>query len=342
MRGTNLFLAAMCVAACIATVRLARADGIEIDPDSFGAIAYSPSTGLHGYSYNYEDEESAQQAAVAACKAKDARAVCWVHDGFCALAVGDNKAVWGVGYRFGSGVTTVDTKNAALVDCGKKTTNAHILICISSDGQYIDEPKAIAKKKAAQGGSDSNKASPDQGDKPYTGLSDGKPHPIRKITNPNGSWVEDWSDGTKIIKNADGSSVEKRPDGTRIVKNVNGSSIVTKPDGTEIITNANGSVVEKKPDGTKSVKTANGGLYVLKPDGTEIITNPNGSTVEKRRDGTRIIKNADGSSVETRPDGTEIIRNKDGSSVQTNPDGSKIITNADGTRVVEEAGKDGK
>jgi serine/threonine-protein kinase len=156
MKAAHILAAAVLIATAGLVPRLARAD-IEIDEDSYGAIAYSPSTGEMHFSYNYGDRASAEQAALEIFKAKDAQIVCWVNNGFAALALGDDMSAWGVGYVFGDGISTRDAKDTALEECGKRTTNPHVVLCISSDGQFIQQaqetqPQAVAISEVSPDG----------------------------------------------------------------------------------------------------------------------------------------------------------------------------------------------
>ena len=108
---------------------------------SFAAIAYSPSKGEFGYAYNHRSRSAAEKAALRECDAPDAEIVCWVNKGFCALALGDDKTTWGVGWRYGGGSNNTDAMKAAMEECATRTTGAHIALCLSSDGQYIYQPE---------------------------------------------------------------------------------------------------------------------------------------------------------------------------------------------------------
>jgi hypothetical protein len=140
-----------------------RGDQIEIDTDSFAAIAYSPSTGEFGYAHSYEDRESAEKAALDACSPKDARIVCWINNGFCALALGDDKSAWGVGYEYAGGASNTDAMATAVAECKKRTTGAHVALCLSSDGQYVHKPKrrTVAKSDADSDAARSKKTKDD-------------------------------------------------------------------------------------------------------------------------------------------------------------------------------------
>jgi len=108
-----------------------------INPERFAAIAYSPSTGKYGYSYNYRSRSAAERMALEHLPQPDARIVCWVQAGFCALALGDDKSEWGVGYSYGRGARTEDARAAAVEECGKRTTHPHLAVLVLSDGQVV-------------------------------------------------------------------------------------------------------------------------------------------------------------------------------------------------------------
>jgi len=62
----------------------------------FGAIAFSPSTGAYGYSFDYSSRNEAERRAIAECKARDGGGDCateiWFYDNCAALAVGASTA----------------------------------------------------------------------------------------------------------------------------------------------------------------------------------------------------------------------------------------------------------
>jgi hypothetical protein len=64
----------------------------------FGAIAYSPSTGAQGYSYDYPDRWSAENRALQECNARSGgcRVAVWFRNACGALAVGNSG--WGSGW----------------------------------------------------------------------------------------------------------------------------------------------------------------------------------------------------------------------------------------------------
>ncbi len=81
-------------------------------------------TGEFHYVYNYGDNASAEQAVLGLFQAKDAKLLRWVNWGYCALALGDDKSAWGIGYRFGPGAASKDAEDVALEECAKRTTGA--------------------------------------------------------------------------------------------------------------------------------------------------------------------------------------------------------------------------
>jgi len=124
-------------------------DYIDIDEDSYAAIAYSPSSGEFHFAYNYGSRSAAEKAALARCKESDAKIVCWVNNGFCALALGDEVGKYGTGYRWGDGASTRGAAERALAECSKRTTGARIVLLLSSDGQVIQKEKKITKELPA-------------------------------------------------------------------------------------------------------------------------------------------------------------------------------------------------
>ena len=118
-------------------VPAARADVIAIDETSYAAIAYSPATGQYGYAYNYRSRSAAENAALRNCRGSDARIVAWVNNGFCSLALGDSQSCWGACRSYGSGASTREANGFALRECNSRTGGARIVVCLSSDGQFI-------------------------------------------------------------------------------------------------------------------------------------------------------------------------------------------------------------
>src|SRR5262245_59904362 len=66
--------------------------------DFWAAIAYSPSTGKFGASCNWTADINARRSARENCNAADARTVVMCSNGWCALALGEDREKWGVGW----------------------------------------------------------------------------------------------------------------------------------------------------------------------------------------------------------------------------------------------------
>jgi hypothetical protein len=131
-----LFVAiALPMLSLLSAVQVQAQQVIVYDGDTYAAIAYSPTTGKYGYAYNHGSRWAAQTAALRSCKADDARIVTWVHNGFCALALGDDVSAWGIGYSYGDGATNTYAKQRALHECSKRTNGAGIVVCICSVGR---------------------------------------------------------------------------------------------------------------------------------------------------------------------------------------------------------------
>jgi hypothetical protein len=143
MRALFLAIRIIAILAALAgtLAPVVRATDIEISGSTFAAIAYSPSTARFGYASNHRSRSAAQKAALRECDAEDAQIACWVNKGFCALALGDDRTCWGVGWRYGGGSSNTEAMNAALEECAKRTTGARIALCLSSDGQYVYKPE---------------------------------------------------------------------------------------------------------------------------------------------------------------------------------------------------------
>jgi hypothetical protein len=86
--------------------------------DRYAAIAFSPSTNLFAYSYNYRDLSDAQNAALDACDdTTHGVLLTWATNGWCAVAVSDDGS-WGAA----SGDTRAETESKALARCTGNAT----------------------------------------------------------------------------------------------------------------------------------------------------------------------------------------------------------------------------
>ncbi|MEC3914780.1 DUF4189 domain-containing protein [Nocardia sp. CDC160] len=76
----------------------------------FGAIALSVSTGHIGYSYDYDDSPSAQNAAMSSCTYNDCKIVAKFANGCGAIAYSSRSGY----YTFGAASSRIAAKNQAL------------------------------------------------------------------------------------------------------------------------------------------------------------------------------------------------------------------------------------
>ena len=97
----------------------------EDSSNRFGAIAFSLSTRMYGYVYDYADKDSARKGAIEECKeesaSNDCKAVVQFENGCGALAVGD------IGYGTGWGDALGTAQQHALSSCSSWTGGCHIV-----------------------------------------------------------------------------------------------------------------------------------------------------------------------------------------------------------------------
>ncbi|MEZ5873108.1 MAG: DUF4189 domain-containing protein [Nitratireductor sp.] len=112
-RTVTVALAAMMM---MAGTSMARAD-------YFGAIAYSPNSGAHGYSYDYGSQGEAEAYAMNECRkyAGDCRVAIWFRNACGALAIGNNGG-WGSGW----GNNQRRAELEAINTCQQYTSNCRI------------------------------------------------------------------------------------------------------------------------------------------------------------------------------------------------------------------------
>ena len=113
----RIFLAAclLCVGASLVAEQAAA-------QDNYGAIAYSPSTGAPGWSFDYGSRAAAENVALASCRkhAGDCVIPIWFRNACGALAVGSN------GYGSGWGTSRKLAESYALQTCRKNTGGCSI------------------------------------------------------------------------------------------------------------------------------------------------------------------------------------------------------------------------
>lgn len=84
---------------------------------NYGAIAYSPSTGVYGYSYDYGSQGEAEQQAMGRCNAMDCTIAIWFENACGAVASGPSG--WGASW----GPSRSAAEDNANLECGKHTNN---------------------------------------------------------------------------------------------------------------------------------------------------------------------------------------------------------------------------
>lgn len=125
---TSFVLAALSLCFCPTT---SPADEVKIDPDRYGALSYSPKTGKYGYSWNHTTRAAAEKAALAECKADDAKIVTWVKFGWAALVIAEDNA-YGFEEVHGDSVTDKDAYEGALKELRKHSqakVKTIVIIC---------------------------------------------------------------------------------------------------------------------------------------------------------------------------------------------------------------------
>ena len=95
--------------------------------DSYGAIAYSPSTGANGASWSYGDVSTALIAAYGACGQADCATIVYVDNGCAALAVGSNG---GRGWAWNGDVALAEA--AALQQCSNQSPSCQVVRWVCS------------------------------------------------------------------------------------------------------------------------------------------------------------------------------------------------------------------
>ena len=110
---------------------------VDVDVNSYAAVAFSESTGKYGYAWDHPSRASAERAALSHCRESDAKIVGWVKGGWLALAIGDSYA-YGVAWEFGNGASNGVARRRAIAECKKSNQKVVTLICLCS-GNYPPE-----------------------------------------------------------------------------------------------------------------------------------------------------------------------------------------------------------
>ena len=99
--------------------------------DYYGAIAYSASSGAHGWSFNHPTRSAAEKVALTNCRtlAPDCKTQVWFMNACGALATGDG----GFGTAWGNPQKAADAE--ALKLCAKHAKRCTIVRRVCSDGK---------------------------------------------------------------------------------------------------------------------------------------------------------------------------------------------------------------
>jgi serine/threonine-protein kinase len=84
--------------------------------DSFGAIAYSRSTGAHGYSHRFGSQAQAERRAVSECGKSDCEVLAWFNNGACGALATNGKGTYGGAW----GRTREEAERKALANCSDR------------------------------------------------------------------------------------------------------------------------------------------------------------------------------------------------------------------------------
>jgi hypothetical protein len=95
--------------------------------DAYSAIAYSKSTGNFAAAVAKASATQAEMEALHKCEAKDAKVVVATKNECCALALGKDKGVFGVG----KGATEKEAQDKALEECKKHTSDCQIVASVA-------------------------------------------------------------------------------------------------------------------------------------------------------------------------------------------------------------------
>ena len=96
----------------------------------FGAIAYSPKSGAHGWAKDHSSRAAAEKAALSACRkhAKDCRSAVWFKNGCGTLVVNPK------GYYWGWGTTQALADTEATKVCAKKGGGCKVSVQVCTTG----------------------------------------------------------------------------------------------------------------------------------------------------------------------------------------------------------------
>jgi hypothetical protein len=138
----SLMLLALGVAAVFTPKAPAR-DVIEIDPDRYAAVAFSPSTGKYGYGWNCGSLGQAERIALSYCQEPDAKVISWVRFGWSVLVISEDDA-YGHATSYGDGASSRIALDRATAQMRKHSDKPIKTILIVCSGNV--QPKIITAK----------------------------------------------------------------------------------------------------------------------------------------------------------------------------------------------------
>jgi hypothetical protein len=112
----------------VIALALAAGPALQAAGDTYGAIAFSPSTGRWGYGNGYPTKAEAIARARRECGRSDAKTN-WCKNSWIALAI-SNESSGGWGSAWGE--TKAAARSAAIAECLSRNPDAHVVICIPS------------------------------------------------------------------------------------------------------------------------------------------------------------------------------------------------------------------
>jgi len=125
VKGLLIFLVVFMAGALF----LGDGPGVESAAAGYGAIAYSPSNGVWGYSYDYGSRAAAERRAMRECRARGAgcRPVVWFRNACGALATGRGDA-----YGWAWNNSRAQARRRALRECRNRTTGCRLRVDVCS------------------------------------------------------------------------------------------------------------------------------------------------------------------------------------------------------------------
>ena len=133
-----LALTVVAAFASLVNAPAAQAETIQINSNSYAAVAFSRAGNRYYYAHNYPSRAEAEAAALRGLNAYDGRLAGWVKGGFFALAFSYDGG-WRTGWSYGENASNTEAMAYALRDFRAQGRGARVVVCLSSDGQYIFE-----------------------------------------------------------------------------------------------------------------------------------------------------------------------------------------------------------